>query len=677
MRLLARQARVAMLSLAVCGLVIAPGCGKDTKETPAADKPAGGDKPAEGEAKKAPEGAEKKGAEPKTAKSGDPKPAEGDTKPAGGEGKTTEAKIAEAKPKAGADVKAAPGTSPATRGLAIPEMAGLPESVIVVSGTPSLEALFGMINKLGAKVAPGQMPPDMASVALEGLKAQMGFTDVSWIKKDAPIYVVIVDPKTYGQGDVLVLPATDAKKAMDSLGDSAKKGADGHGATVEVMFTTLYIDAVGNDKIVVSKHKDIFAKVKGFIGGDLPKWTPGSPIAINIKMDNVNKLFGAEIAQGKQMLSRMYSQMEGDLGEGQKAAMEAQLDFLLGFVESSSEVTLALAEAGGDVHLSAKMVAKPGTGMAKAAAAAAQGSSTLLATVPPNAWLAFSSKMDLRGVESLKKLQLEGFRSYAELLGLSAEESKKLMAIGEKMWTASEGDSTFAIYTDGKFPFAMQSVSKVKDAASMRKEYEALFDMLFAKGWAMAVEEANKEGAKLPATIKSFSDLVKFVNDMAGPMGAKISVVHSDEGGVALDALSIEVDWDKTPLKAEEPEAYKMAKEIVGPKLEMAIAYKGDLSVGTFGPNAIDHAKKLANGTNPGGSPGLTREGEGAAMAGVADVTLALQSMKFVPDIAADAAKIDALPKDQPFTMTLKSDGKALTFDIGLPTETIMGLSRM
>ncbi len=638
MRMLARHARIAALSLAVASLALVTGCGKDepAPQQPAPQQPTPG----------APAG---------DAQAGQP----------GQPGQAPQ-----------------PGTQPGAA-TGAPQVVGAPtspESVVLVAGMPSLDGALGDFQRIGNAIAPGQLPPNLSSMAVENIKQQLGVTDIAWLDRAAPIKMVVVNPKQYANGALLVLPAADRDKVLASLPAAAQRDQGGHAATYEHRFSTWYVDFV-EGAAVFSQHADVFAQVKDYVGGGLRTWTPGTPIAVQVNMENVNRLFGAEIDDFERMLKQTYSQMQQDEDvPGANLAMQQNVEAIFAFLDQTRQLDFSVAAPADALQVGMGVSAKQGTALAQFITESAASEPTLTSLAPATSWLGFAGNMDTRKVEALKTLQQSSVATYAQLLKMTPEEQQQLRGLLEQAWEVSTGDSVFSIYTDGRFPLAMVSAARVTDSAKAKQTYDQLFALLFKKGWALLKAEMEKEGVQLPATVQvnTFSDLAKLATEMGTQYGLSMQVVEQKEGDATVEAVKINIDWDKTPLRQEDPETYAIMKDVVGNNIELAMAFQGQMTSMALGPNAIRQAA-AAVGTPPatGGEATLTQAARGNLFAMALRIGAALEAFSFVPELQAQRAAIAALPKDKSFVVAGDSNGQALAMSIILPTDLIRALAQM
>ena len=618
----------AALTVAVLGLVTAPGCSKDEATQEAA-----------GEAGEAAAGTK--------------------------EGAAAAAAPAKAKAKAAAR----------SLGTARVEM---PADVLGIAGSTSFKDLVTKSLSVANKVAPGQVPPNGASLALEGLKASLGLSDITWLAQDKPIRFFSVDPKAYaGKGQTALIPITDKDKVLASLKPEAKKDVDGHAATFEHQFATYYIDFVAGH-VVLSDAADIFGKHKAFIEGPLLSWNPPRPLSVQAHLENVNRIFGAEIDEAKRSLGAMIGQMaqDPDLPDSREV-LELQIAMLFALLETSDTANVHFWVEGEDIQASFGLRPKAGSALAAFTKTVSGKSCGFVDALPANTWFGAAAAMDTREIASLRELSRKSVTMYTNLLKLTPEDGEALGAIMDRITDQSTGDAAVAIHQDGPYPMAITGMMTVEDGAATQKAYGDLLDLLFQKGFALLKAEMAKDGSEIPpgvAEAKSLPELIKVVGGLLGAFGVTLEIVDQEQDGAKVAGLLFEADWDKLGIKEKEPEAYDILTRVVGKKLQLAFAFKGS-SVGFgMGPSGIAKAVAVASGKREGGEPTLNRANKDNALAMTVRMDLTMKALSWIPDLAPLAAKIDALPKERSFALTGASDGAEAVFTLTVPADVVAGL---
>ncbi|MCB9727580.1 MAG: hypothetical protein H6746_03735 [Deltaproteobacteria bacterium] len=636
MKLLSRPARVAALSLALCALAAAPGCKKDEPEAPA--------------------------------------PVAEGAKPAAEAGTTAEAaKPAEAgKPAEPAAVPTEPAPVAAAPSLA------LPDGVLMAAGTPSLTEVLTTVSSVANKIAPGQVPPDLASLAMEGMKSLFGFTDITWLDQGEPFTFMNVDPKTHdGKGQAILLPMTDKDKVLASLAPDAKKDIEGHAASFQAQGQTWYLDFV-EKRAVLSDHPGVFAERRDFISGALAGWKPERLFTTRVNMNTVNTAFATEIQQARVAAEQLTSQAAQEPGMPDASrVMKRYTDLLFEVVEGTTAAQFELYEQDGAIRLGLGVDSKPESGLAGFARLIAGKTGTLADAVAPDAWLGYVYNMDMREIKSMRELQKLALDTYAGLLKLTPEEVAKIDTIFDRMATQLTGENMLSIAVDGAFPLALTSLSKVTDATTLRSAYGDLLDMVFAKAWSYALESMKKEGKEFPgaADVKDLPGLIRLLGGLAEGMGVKLELVSEVRGEVQVDALTVDADLEKLGLREKDPDTFAIVDGIVGRHLELAFGFKGDSLSMAFGPHGIQQAMDLAAGKRPGGEPVLTAAARGNAMAGAFRLDVLMKALTAIPDVARMKDAIEALPKGEAFTVTMNGVGDGLRTTLSFPIDTVAALA--
>lgn len=638
MKLLSRSLRVGALSLALSALVAAPGCKKDEPAPPAPAVTTAEVAKADGPVKAAEAVADKT------------------------------VKAAEAVADKVAEVVAAP--------VAAPSIA-LPEGVLMVAGVPSLSEVLSTVSTVANKIAPGQVPPDLASMALEGMKSVYGFTDITWLNQAAPIKFANVDPKTHdGKGQAILVPITDKDKVLASLPATANKAIEGHAASLESQGQTWYLDFV-EGHAVLTDHPGVFAERRDFISGPLASWKPERLFTTRINMATVNTAFAKELQDARAAAEQMTSQAAQEPGMPDASkVMKKYTDLLFEVVDSTTAAQLDLYVQDGAIRFGASVDAKDGSGLANFSRSIAGKSSSLADAAPPTTWFGFTGNMDVREMKSIREMQKLALDTYAGLLKLTPEETAKIDSIFDRMASQATGESVTAFALDGTFPFALTTLSKVTDATQLRGAYGELLDIVFLKAWGYALEEMKKEGKEVPgaADVKDLPGLIRLLGGIAEGMGVKLVLVSEVRGDVQVDALTVDADLEKLGLNEKDPAAFAIVDGLIGRHLELAFGFKNDALTMGFGPHGIQQALDLASGKRPGGEPALTAAAQGNAMAGTLRLDVIMNALMAIPQVAQMKEAIDKLPKGEAFAMTAAGHGNTSGVTMSFPIDTIAAL---
>ncbi len=645
---LSRSLLAGALSLALGALVAAPGCKKDE---PAAPAPA--------------------------ATTAEPAKADGPVKAAEAVADKAAEAAGAAADKAAADKAAADKAAEAAAAVVAAPSLVLPEGVLMAAGVPSLSAVLTTVSTVANKIAPGQIPPDLASMALEGMKSLYGFTDITWLDQTAPMKFANVDPKTHdGKGQAILIPITDKDKVLASLPADAKKELEGHAASFESQGQTWYLDFV-EGHAVLTDHPGVFAERRDFISGPLAAWKPERLFTTRINMTTVNTAFAKELQDARAAAEQLTSQAAQEPGMPDASkVMKKYTDLLFEVVDSTTAAQLDLYVQDGSIRFGASVDAKDGSGLANFARLITGKSSSLADVAPATTWLGFTGNMDVREIKSIRDMQKLALETYAGLLKLTPEESAKIDSLFDRMAAQSTGESATAFAIDGTFPFALTTLSKVTDATQLRGAYGELLDLVFLKAWGYALAEMKKDGKEVPgaADVKDLPGLIRLLGGIAEGMGVKLTLVSEVRGDVQVDALTVDADLEKLGLNEKDPAAFAIVDGLIGRHLELAFGFKNDaLSMG-FGPHGIQQALDLASGKRPGGEPTLTAAARGNAMAGTLRIDVILNALTAIPEVARMKEAIDKLPKGEAFTMTAAGSGNTSGITLAFPIETIAAL---
>ncbi len=594
---------------------------------------------------------------------------------AGAEGAAAgaEAKAGEAG-EAGEAAKAAAPAAASRTGVA------MGDKVLTIGGVPSLKKVLAAATDLGRKLAPDDMPPDLSSIAMEGIKEMLGVTDISWLATEKPIKVFTLDPKSFeGKGQGLVLPISDKAKVMASLKPEAKKDDGGHAASFEHQFQTWYVDFI-DGHVVLTDHAKSFETAKGLVTGALMGWTPERLISAQVNLKAVNAVFGPEIEGAKATAKEVMAQSQGGPGmPDMTKVLDKEVDMLFDLLASTERADFDLWVDGSDAKMSLAFAGISDSPVARFAKTIEGKSSSLLKAAAPNTWMGFSANMDVREFKGMRDLQMLSIESYARLLEVPDARINALRGVLEKITDSSTGDAVTTFYTDGTFPLAFTSVAKLADAEAVRKLYVEFYEGFREEGIAKFKKGAKDAGVAAPGLddIEDLTGLVAAANKMAGPMGVNLTITDEDKDGAHIYALTATADWNKLGIKEADPDAFAMLDGIVGKTVSIAFVFQGDAVSTAFGPKAIETARRLANGEFPGGDEHLSAASNGRAMAMTLLLDRLLSNLTFIPELAPLKSKVDSLPKDRPLTFTMSGAGSTVITEFSVPTDVVKAISEM
>lgn len=549
-----------------------------------------------------------------------------------------------------------------------------PDDVLVVSGTPSLEKLLEAVNAGANAVAPGTLPPNLASLALESMKSDLGLTDISWFRTDAPVLLAVVDPKVFdGKNQLVLLPASDTEKALASLKEGAQRDFEGHRAFFEHRFEKVYVDTI-DGYLVFTDHTAIFGKHKSFLEGQLGKWKPEHAFSMQVAMDHLLSRYGVEIAQFKEMAKQTLAREAA--GTTAPEVQEWQTQMLFSLIESLDTVRLDLAVEGTELRLILNNTAKKGSELAKLVASSQGQSSGLMSTIPSNAWVGMAGIFDVHESTEFDQLNEMSLRTYTNLLELSADEMKLLDPMIKEAAKLTTGDSAVSVYADQKFPMAMHTVAKIADVAAFRAVNKKLLALLVPHVWSRVVAELKKNGTELPpAQVTSVAEMVALAKPFAAPWGIVPTLTSTEADGIHVDAIELVIDWTllsrEMGLAAQDVTTVDMLKAFAGEKIVVALASGTDRYVQAFGPNAIATATALAKGEDPKSRDAITSLAKDQNWTGLVQVRALLDALMFIPDVATRKPLIDTISQDRMLSATARSTGTGLELKLNLPLDVV------
>ena len=550
----------------------------------------------------------------------------------------------------------------------------LSDGVLGVVGLSSLKDIAGYASAAGNRLAPGAIPPNSASMVLEHLKADLGFTDISWLAQDKPIYVVLAsDPSLGERNSAMVLPVADEARMKASLKPGATDAPEGHLAAYEHALTRRYLDLSGSS-LVVAEHKGLFAAVKSFVVGPLATWKPGGLTALHLDMERVSSRYRAEIAGLKAMLLAATDPNTQGGGNLEIDVNQDQLNQLLALAEGAG--TLDLLIQGDETKLTLILggTGKAGTLTSRLFGAMKDRTCELASLAPSGSWLAGCAHMDTRKIEEMNKVsgaQIEGiFRD----LNVPAEARPALKAEWKKLMDMSLGDNVTGVSAEGGFPFAAWSVSDCTDGVAFHKTTLGLIDMAVPHLWSALSQAMAAEGKELPAAkIERLDDLVNMASPFVAAFGLTLRPLHDKKGDIPVDGVSLKLDWkvlqEQVAREPGDAEQLALLEKLIGDELALVLAAKGDKSAFAFGPSAVDMAVGLVEGKRPATSSSIAKLGEDAGFAGVLDAQPLLKSLQANPALAAQLppglTNMEGLK--QPITVRGGSDGDYASLKVDLP----------
>jgi len=581
-------------------------------------------------------------------------------------------KAAEEPAKAKDDAPTPPPSSPAPASAVGPltpvSLPSFDPGVTAVVGTPSLaglvEAFATTSSELGADQ---QMPPRPLDAALEALRMRLNLVDVAWLDTGRPLRLATPDPKRFPDGFVAILPVKGGEEALKKGLGEGLSTSEGHLGQLDAGGRSIFVDLAG-DQLVVTSHDGLKAAIGPWLKDVLMVWTPRDVLNIEVSVSHLRTAYAEELRMMRGMIGRVGEQLtQRSTIPVQAETLRALIDGAFGFVEGTERVGLAVVPSGDRLQVAFGLRGEEGSDLASTIASVVGRKLEVLGAAPPETWLGVASNLP-SALTEIDQGALTSFLTSIDGASFTEAQAKALAAHVATLHEVNTGDSTFAVATDGRFPFAISSLDLVTDHVKAREALLGLFDVVLQAQLAKLRAQLAENGAEGKFELDSLADLVTLANTMGKPLGASLEVVDETRGEVVVKALVATVDWERLGLAQSDPGFFAAVQAMVGPKLSAAMADgEGRMAV-AFGPHGVDAAVALAGGKLPGGEPNLTRAGEGEVAAVSLRVGAMLSALSALPSLERYAEEYAKLPKDKAITLRATVDGPTLqiTADVAL-----------
>ncbi|MGB0589489.1 MAG: hypothetical protein ACPGU1_07410 [Myxococcota bacterium] len=500
------------------------------------------------------------------------------------------------------------------------------------------------------------------------------FDPATWVARDKPATLLVVDPTRYLLGEVLVLGLRDTAALMAALPkgtfDADEVPPKGHTAVYRSKTGNIYVDFVGPN-VVFTKHNDVFALVKAFIEEDLAAWKAPHDVDVVIDVTNMRTAFAEEIA-----LTRQDPTPKGKRGSGVPLLSKAAL---LGMVDSLDGISAQVVYQDG--HFTIQTSATPRTDATGSWAwavqwvkALAQRTTVPVAGLPNGTWAAASVSADVTGgafQDERAKTSAAINTLYGDLLDLTPAEREASAPLWGRFADLVTGGAYAFAFEQGEVPACGAVVMRVEDAHRARFLTKRLLETFLLR-IVPRIQDEEISLADMPfpdGDFRTVADLFKALNEVYGQVGMAFyesSLVEASED-IAVEALGIRFD------SAQREEAAKAGRsslaDIIGSKLELAVAYRGNLMALVLSPAASTQAALLVSGsfgegTGPFRAP---RPGE-AALAAVALDRLVVSVPQLWPN-ATNVLPPEALRGDA--SLGLTSSGDVIQATLSLPARSL------
>jgi hypothetical protein len=544
--------------------------------------------------------------------------------------------------------------------------------VVAVAAVKSLTAIDKVIELINGS---SKKEGGETHKAVKDFQKTFGLKDASWLRKDAPIYVILSDIKQDAGGRSLVLPITDeasVKRAIKGL----KKKTSHHDADLVVDGKPVYLDLIA-DQAVISYSDKFFKRLKPYLEGSFKRIKPVGLVSFQLDIKTIRKLYGNEISGRRGWLKESLVTFFGfqKLGLQEGKSLDGVIDLVYSFLESTSNVGLSLSLEKENLVLRYGFTALKGKTLDRVVQEMRGRRSGLHSLVHPEAWLALAAYFDLRTLKESDETSQNVVQMMTSLLKLDAKGQAAFLNLLEKRRLNQRGDSLIQFYQDGAFPFALATVSTVENASLERRVHGDLMNQFFQLLMAGAKDKLKgNRMAGLLLNDTSFSDLMGKLSLVAEPMGIGLKTTSETKGKTSIDGFTISMDWAKSPLKERIPNA-ALIQQVIGDRLSIAAAYHGTKVAIAFGPNAIAHAQGMVEGKGFGGQKEFTETLKKHAVAGVLRLgSIAKLIMKYGLTLSPELLGLGAMGKAATVQFNAKSDGSKGLFQVSVPAPALRAL---
>ena len=576
-----------MAAFCTAALVLGAGCKKnDKKDSPAAPATTKTPAPTAGAAKTPAEPA--KAGTPAASPAADPKvKGEPTAKPA-------------SDPKATGDTPGkAPAADPAKAPAAVEGRSVLgvtfPAKAMGAVTLSSLDAVLKAVTEKAAAFGK-PLPIDKAAI-LDRVKGFLNLSSMDWMATDRPIHIAVWDPSNPKEMGILMVPITSAEALEKALPADKKKDDQGNAFSFPVMLQRIYVNTTDGYATVTGNPKG-FTEARAFLSGVAKgAATPSGLVDVRVAVGNLRETFASRLQRVRAKLDRIQKRLATEIsGTSMLPGMEKTLQFYFDMINTLVEETegsglsLALTDGGG-LQITGRIQGKEGGKIAGFAKKLGESDLSFAKGIPESAYMVFASDMDMQGFDGLMKYSSE---MLAGILKLSDADKGKLQGYFKTMVETVEGKSWAAVYSAGNFPFAVGSVTRVKDGAAYRKVFNGYLSLLIARAVDM-VKELQLSDEIGAVDSNNIDALVKLANKAAAMFGVTLALDSKTEGDVTVDSFSIAVDVAKIA-EAGDPKVTAGVQKVtalIGTKLEFAVAYGKENVAMAMGPAAIAESKRL------------------------------------------------------------------------------------
>ncbi|MFT5431882.1 MAG: hypothetical protein ACI9OJ_002580 [Myxococcota bacterium] len=624
-----------LVAIGAVSLVAMAGCKKDEPAAKPAAEANTGDKP--------------------TAKPGEKAPVGDDKNPTADKPKTGDPVVAQPVAKPEPVIKGGKGLW----GL------DMPSNAVGFASVPAIDSLYSTIKgKADAYGLPLPMDKDQALAALQ---AKLKAKSMDWLDTKKPIHFTIWNPKTNENG-VILIPITSKEKLVAALPETKKENVDGNAFELTVDDEVAYLNFI-DGYLAVSKEKELFAASKDFATRLSANHTPAGQLDVRVSAVNLRTIFAEELKGMYGQMSGMKDMLKKELKKEMPIPGMGGLDGVIDFYMEIAQTVIDETEAvtfnvqlddKGNLALPFSLQAKKDGKIAKFVGSMANADLSFIKAAPANSWLLFGGQMDPKAFDGMMDYAAD---MVGTLLKLSDTEKKQVTTSLTTMTALQDGKTWMAFYADGKFPLAMAGEAGVTDGKAYHKAFDAYMTLLMGKALGMAKEFLPEQFKSMP--LDDFGKLVEAVNNISKNLGVSIAAGTSTEGNVTVQKLTVSLDMEMLGkvAGAEQVAEAKKFTDLLGTKIEFAIAY-GPKKVGmAMGPNGVKTASEIATGTFKGGADQVVNDfGRGVAMLMHVDVAAAITAFLPIVKEAGAAGELPVFAAGSSAGFAIAASGSTLTF---------------
>jgi hypothetical protein len=539
----------------------------------------------------------------------------------------------------------------------------MPEDVLFVIGLTGLEQIVQALNIMGTGVLQDEMPPNLASLAVERIKELFGFVDVSWLPRNEPIRAMFADPKKHaGKGAVFMLPITDAQKFKESIAPSQLRGLTESGFSFEHDYQRYQVELLPG-YVVITDRADFYENVRDFTL-DLLDWTPPHLISVKTNIPNLRRIYGFEYAK---FTDGVTLDILGDSVAGPPSALrsfvakEFEELVMLSYTLQQVDIHVAIPR-GNSVELNVVLSSNPGSPLETLAKVIVGQTCSLADMLPTEIAVGLSTRLDHRAIEALNSKRKHFVKLLGDMLDMTRQEAVLFGALVERFWMLATGESALAVHIDGHFPYGLTYLMQLEQAKAAKPILNELFELVAPRAW-MALDIGQ---------VKNLEELLWSLGELAKEFGGELVTVIAEKDGVEVAGIKLDMDWDSFVITSERSIVVEALLTALGTHFELAFAYKDSMMAFAFGPKGINNAIEALTAGHERGELVLGDVAQRSAVAVLVRFDLLMALAK--PILALLDTLVAPLAKGLAATVSLRSDGNQLTLAADMPFDTLRSL---